>query len=608
MKITTKIKKAEDEGRMFYSFEYFPPKTAMGVQNLYDRIERMQRFGPEFIDITWGAGGSSADLTTEIVATTQSVYGLETMMHLTCTNMPIEKIDKALEAAKQCGCQNILALRGDPPKGQLNWESCENGFNYAIDLVRYIRDKYGDYFCIAVAGNISTHITTGHPEGHIDNPDKDDDLLRLKQKVDAGADLIVTQLFFDVDIFVDFVKRCRDIGIQCPIIPGLFPIQSYSSLSRVISFNKNHVPQKIWDDLETVKDDDQAVKDYGIDLTIQFIKRIKQETSISGFHIYTFNLERSSRLILEKLGLVPEQEYVKPLPWNPSLTPTRGKENVRPIFWKHRTQSYIQRTESWDEFPNGRWGDARSPAFGEFDRWGVSIKYPPEKQLAMWGTPESVDDIALLFAKYCKGKLEALPWSAQKLDPETDIIKQRLAAINFLGYLTINSQPAVNGARSSDPVYGWGPRNGYVYQKAYIEFFVSPEQLQVLIDKMSNEPEITYFAVNYKGELKTNTVYKEPNAVTWGVFPGKEIIQPTIVEETAFMAWKDEAFELWSEWARIYDRKSPSAEIILDIHDHWYLVNIVHNDFQDEDGIWRLFDLEIDGDLSRRLRRGSGSL
>ncbi|RCH95715.1 hypothetical protein CU097_000293, partial [Rhizopus azygosporus] len=595
MKITTKIKKAEDEGRMFYSFEYFPPKTAMGVQNLYDRIERMQRFGPEFIDITWGAGGSSADLTTEIVATTQSVYGLETMMHLTCTNMPIEKIDKALEAAKRCGCQNILALRGDPPKGQLNWESCENGFNYAIDLVRYIRDKYGDYFCIAVAG---------HPEGHVDNPDKDDDLLRLKQKVDAGADLIVTQLFFDVDIFVDFVKRCRNIGIQCPIVPGLFPIQSYSSLSRVISFNKNHVPQKIWDDLETVKDDDQAVKDYGIDLTIQFIKRIKQETGISGFHIYTFNLERSSRLILEKLGLVPEQEYVKPLPWNPSLTPTRGKENVRPIFWKHRTQSYIQRTESWDEFPNGRWGDARSPAFGEFDRWGVSIKYPPEKQLAMWGTPESVDDIALLFAKYCKGKLEALPWSAQKLDPETDIIKQRLAAINFLGYLTINSQPAVNGARSSDPVYGWGPRNGYVYQKAYIEFFVSPEQLQVLIDKMSHEPEITYFAVNYKGELKTNTIYKEPNAVTWGVFPGKEIIQPTIVEETAFMAWKDEAFELWNEWARIYDRKSPSAEVILDIHDHWYLVNIVHNDFQDEDGIWRLFNLEIDGDLSRRLRRG----
>lgn len=218
-----------------------------------------------------------------------------------------------------------MALRGDPPKGQLNWESCENGFQYAIDLVRYIREKYGDYFCIAVAGNISfskwgkiiSFVQKGHPEGHIDNPDKQDDLQRLKEKVDAGADLIITQLFFDVDVFVQFARKCREIGIQCPILPGLFPIQSYSGLSRVISFNNNHVPQKIWDDLETIKEDDQAVKDYGIHLAIQFVKQIKKETGISGFHIYTFNLERSSRLILERLGLVPQLEYVKPLPWNP---------------------------------------------------------------------------------------------------------------------------------------------------------------------------------------------------------------------------------------------------------------------------------------------------
>lgn len=157
----------------------------------------------------------------------------------------------------------------------------------------------------------------GHPEGHIDNEDKEDDLLRLKEKVDAGADLIVTQLFFDVDVFVQFVKRCRDIGITCPILPGIFPIQSYAGLKRVISFNNNAVPQKIWDDLESIKDDDQAVKDYGIDLAVQYVHQIKEQTGINGFHIYTFNLERSSRLILEKLGLVPEQEHVKPLPWNP---------------------------------------------------------------------------------------------------------------------------------------------------------------------------------------------------------------------------------------------------------------------------------------------------
>lgn len=158
---------------------------------------------------------------------------------------------------------------------------------------------------------------SGHPEGHIDNPDKQDDLMRLKEKVDAGADLIVTQLFFDVDIFIDFVKRCREIGITCPIVPGIFPIQNHAGLTRVISFNNNYVSQKIWDDLEPIKEDDQAVKDYGIDLAIEHIKKIKQETGINGFHIYTFNLERSSRIILEKLGLVPEQEQVKPLPWHP---------------------------------------------------------------------------------------------------------------------------------------------------------------------------------------------------------------------------------------------------------------------------------------------------
>ncbi|RCH80484.1 hypothetical protein CU098_002933, partial [Rhizopus stolonifer] len=545
MKVIDKINKAEEEGRPFWSFEYFPPKTSQGVQNLYDRMERMQRYGPEFIDVTWGAGGTSADLTTEIVATAQSVYGLETMMHLTCTNMPKKQIDDALEAAKNCGCQNILALRGDPPKGQANWESCEEGFEHAIDLVHYIREKYGDYFCIAVAG---------HPEGHIDNPDKEDDLLQLKKKVDAGADLVVTQLFFDIDAFIQFYKKARAIGIQVPILPGVFPIQNYTGLKRVISFNNNFVPQKIWDDLESIKEDDIAVKEYGINLTVEFVKKFR-EVGINGFHIYTFNLERSSRLVLERLGLVAPVENIKPLPWSPSLTTKRAKENVRPIFWKNRTKSYIQRTETWDEFPNGRWGDSRSPAFGELDGWGVNLKYPVEQCLQMWGAPNTIDDIAQTFAQYCKGQIAGIPWSAQQLDAETEIIRQRLAAINLLGYLTINSQPAVNGAKSSDPVYGWGPKNGYVFQKAYLEFFVSPEKLDELIEKIGKDHQVTYYAINKQGDLRTNTQHDEPNAVTWGVFPGKEIVQPTIVEAVAFTAWKDEAFELWNRWARIYERE-----------------------------------------------------
>ncbi|CAO3579898.1 unnamed protein product [Absidia cylindrospora] len=510
--------------------------------------------------------------------------------------MPVEKIDNALKAAKQCGCQNILALRGDPPKGQSNWESCQNGFEHAVDLVKYIRKQYGDYFCIGVAG---------HPEGHPDCPDKAQDLLHLKEKVDAGADVIITQLFFDVDAFLDFVKRARAIGITCPILPGVFPIQNYTGLKRVISFSNNFVPQKIWDDLEPLKDDDAAVKEYGINLTIEFIHKF-QQAGINGFHIYTFNLERSARLILERLNLVAPTESVKPLPWVPALTQKRAKENVRPIFWKNRTKSYLQRTEFWDEFPNGRWGDSRSPAFGELDGWGVSLKYSQEQCQDMWGQPETVDDIAVVFAKYCKGKIAGIPWSAQPLEAETETIRQRLAGINLLGYLSINSQPAVNGVKSSHPTYGWGPKNGYVYQKAYLEFFVSPEKLDDLIKKIGKDPYVTYYAVNKQGDLRANTQSDHPNAVTWGVFPGKEVVQPTIVESTAFMAWKDEAFELWNEWARIYDRKTKSADLILDIANNWYLINIVHNDFQDEGGIWRLFDLEIDGEISRKIRQNGG--
>ncbi|KAI8365941.1 methylenetetrahydrofolate reductase-domain-containing protein [Radiomyces spectabilis] len=582
MKIIDKILKAEQEGRFYWSFEYFPPKTAQGVQNLYDRIERMQRYGPEFIDVTWGAGGTTSELTTEIVATTQAVYGVETMMHLTCTNMPAEQVDIALETAKACGCQNILALRGDPPHGQETWESCDGGFNNAIDLVKYIRKKYGDYFGIAVAG---------HPEGHIDNPDKEDDLRHLKAKIDAGADFVVTQLFYDFDMFLEFVERCRTIGITCPILPGVFPIQNYNGLKRVISFNNNFVPQKIWDDLEPIKDDDAAIKEYGINLTIDFIQKMRA-AGINGVHFYTFNLERSTRLILERLGDVAPQQNVRPLPWKPSLHAKRAKENVRPIFWKNRTMSYIKRTEQWDEFPNGRWGDSRSPAFGELDGYGVSLKHSKAECLKMWNYPATIAELSSIFSGYCLGQVGALPWCSQELDTESQGIRDRLAAVNSLGYLTINSQPAVNGVRSSDKVHGWGPKNGFVFQKAYLEFFVSPEALDKLTQKISSDANITYYAVNQQGDLKMNTQSEGPNAVTWGIFPGKEVIQPTIVEAVAFMAWKEEAFALWHEWSRIYEPESPTSRLLKQVADTWYLINIVHNDFQDGDALWRVFDLD----------------
>ena len=288
------------------------------------------------------------------------------------------------------------------------------------------------------------------------------------------------------------------------------------------------------------------------------------------------NLAQATRMVLEELGLTPDMEtpLEKPLPWTPSLALNRREENVRPIFWRNRNRSYIARTQDWDEFPNGRWGDARSPAFGELDAYGVGLKGTNEQNIKLWGRPVCIKDIADVFVRYMNGKLNSLPWSEAPISKEADTIHDDLADLNQRGFFTINSQPAVDGAKSSHPVYGWGPRNGYVYQKAYLEVFISPEYIAEVLTRIERDPDITYYAVNKAGDLKTNAPGDGPNAVTWGVFPGKEIVQPTIVETVSFLAWKDEFFRLGQDWANCYPSSSPSRYVIEGLMDTWYLVNI----------------------------------
>jgi methylenetetrahydrofolate reductase (NADPH) len=161
-----------------------------------------------------------------------------------------------------------------------------------------------------------------------------------------------------------------------------------------------------------------------------------------------------------------------------------------------------------------------------------------EDAIKLWGHPTTFKEITALFQKFCLSQLTALPWSDQPVLTETSVIAGQLARINALGFLTINSQPAVNGIRSDDKTFGWGPSNGYVYQKAYLEFFASPELLDALIAHIERDPGIIYYVINKRGDLRTNTTSDGPNAVTWGVFPGKEVVQPTIVEAISFMAWK----------------------------------------------------------------------
>lgn len=161
-----------------------------------------------------------------------------------------------------------------------------------------------------------------------------------------------------------------------------------------------------------------------------------------------------------------------------------------------------------------------------------------EDAIKLWGHPTTFKEVTALFEKFCLNQLSALPWSDQPVLSETSVIATQLKRLNGLGFLTINSQPAVNGVRSDDKTFGWGPSNGYVYQKAYLEFFASPELLDALIPHIERDSGITYYVINKRGDLRTNTTSEGPNAVTWGVFPGKEVIQPTIVEAISFMAWK----------------------------------------------------------------------
>jgi methylenetetrahydrofolate reductase (NADPH) len=566
MHIKDMLSEAERSRKPSFSFEFFPPKTAQGVQNLYDRMDRMHGFGPSFIDITWGAGGRLAELTCEMVGVAQSVYGLETCMHLTCTDMKKEKVDEALKNAYRAGCTNILALRGDPPREQEEWVATDEGFQYAKDLVKYIRKSYGNHFDIGVAG---------YPESCDGQDDADLLLDHLKEKVDAGATFIVTQMFYDVDNFMEWVRKVRAKGVSVPIIPGIMPIHTYASFLRRCHHMNCKIPPKWIAALEPIKNDDAAVRSIGKGLVADMCRKILA-SGIHHLHFYTMNLQQATQMVLQELNLLPstERPLKQPLPWRQSLGLGRREEDVRPIFWRNRNKSYVMRTQDWDEFPNGRWGDSRSPAFGELDTYGIGLKGSNEQNRKLWGEPKSLRDIAEVFVRYIEGKVDSLPWSEAPISNEAGVIKKQLIDLNQRGLLTINSQPAVDGVKSSHPIYGWGPTNGYVYQKAYLELLVSPGVIIELIARIERDPELTYYAVTKSGVLKTNAPGDGPNAVTWGVFPGKEIVQPTIVETISFLAWKDEAFRLGMDWAHCHSASSPSRVLIQSMMDSWYLVNI----------------------------------
>ena len=266
----------------YYSFEYFPPKTEPGLDNLQIRIDRMcRRLDPLFVSITWGANGSTLSRTLSVASHAQRFACVDVLLHLSCTGLTREQIAQILNMAKSSGVRNILALRGDPPAGKRGWkvDDVSGGeCNRAIDLVKLIRKLHGEYFGIGVAG---------HPEGHPSSPKGEDgqilEMQHLKEKLDAGGQFIITQFFYDVNVFLNYVKRCREAGIHCPIIPGIMPIQSYSSLLKMTQFCGISVPSSVINRLKDVRLDDEGVMQIGCEIATEMCRTIL--TSMSK-HLY----------------------------------------------------------------------------------------------------------------------------------------------------------------------------------------------------------------------------------------------------------------------------------------------------------------------------------
>lgn len=284
-----KISQILDQGRQTFSFEFFPPKSDEGFDQLYQTIENLKSWNPGYVSVTYGAGGSTRSKTIELVGRIKQKIGLEGMAHLTCVGHTADEIRGVLDLLKEKGVDNVLALRGDPPQGAEKFVKTANGFEYGNELVAFIRKNYS--FCLGVAG---------YPEGHAECPDKNVDLENLKRKVDAGADFIVTQLFFDNRFFIEFLERTRAIGIQVPIIPGIMPIINAKQTKRFTKMCGASIPADLLARLEEYQEDNLAIGKIGVEHATRQCEELLK-IGVPGIHFYTLNRSKATLNILENL-------------------------------------------------------------------------------------------------------------------------------------------------------------------------------------------------------------------------------------------------------------------------------------------------------------------
>jgi methylenetetrahydrofolate reductase (NADPH) len=284
-----KIRDLLKSGTPSFSFEFFPPKDDAGFQSLFETVGLLQRLNPTFVSVTYGAGGSTRRKTIDLVTRIKNDLSVESMAHLTCVGSSRTEVQHVLEELVSNKMENILALRGDPPRGQAEFVPRPDGFHYANELVEFVRAHYD--LCVGAAA---------YPETHPECPSPKLDLENLKRKVDAGADFLITQLFFDNSDYFNFVGRARKIGISIPIIPGIMPILSVPQIKRFTEMCGAKIPDRLLKRIEAVQDDPQAVELCGIEhATGQCSELLAQNAP--GIHFYTLNRSRATWAIFETL-------------------------------------------------------------------------------------------------------------------------------------------------------------------------------------------------------------------------------------------------------------------------------------------------------------------
>ncbi|MEM6797962.1 MAG: methylenetetrahydrofolate reductase [NAD(P)H] [Planctomycetota bacterium] len=279
-------------GRFGLSFELFPPKTEAGEAALFRHAEKLMGFEPSYITCTYGAGGSTQDKTLAIAARIRSEYEIPVATHLTCVGRTAEEIRQYLAAADERGVQNVVALRGDPPQGESEFRPVDGGFHYANELVAMIRSDFPE-MDIAVGG---------YPEVHQEAPSAEVDLQNLKRKVDAGADVIITQLFYDNDDFFRFRDDCVAAGIDVPVVPGLMPITKLAQIQRITSMCGAKLPAALIDRLEAAGEDASAQAAAGAEFATEQTQALVDD-GVAGIHFYVLNKSETTSQILTQVGI-----------------------------------------------------------------------------------------------------------------------------------------------------------------------------------------------------------------------------------------------------------------------------------------------------------------